>query len=135
MKKEVSNPAKKVILTLIQNETQIAFEVSVQSEKISEISGTIANNVIALYNKKMKYKNCLDLNGFTFARKFDLKLSVDSVEAGSNAVLGNSTIKFGLTITQGKVNNFVNFVQDLTTEILTGSSQLVVDYSELLQAN
>ena len=99
--------------------------------KNSVISGTLAFRIITLFQKARKYK--MNLGGFSFARKFDVKITIQGVEASGTEVNGAGSIKFGITLqgNEKSVDQFHNFINDLVLDIMLGTSQVEDTFAEL----
>ena len=124
---------KKVVIELLQGENApivLSTEISKEA-KNSEVSGTLAYRIIKLMQKARKFK--MNLGGFSFARKFDVKISIDGVNASGSETLGLSVIKFGITIQnkEKSADRFHDFINELVNDILCGDSELEGDFSEL----
>ena len=122
---------KKVIIRLIQGAAILEFSAEIETQKITEIAGTLAARIIALNVKQRKYSVKL---GFSFARKFDVEIVIDGKAANGSKDLLNGLVKFGITIQQNELsyNRFAGFVSELVEEILTGKNQLEGEFSELV---
>lgn len=119
----------KVTVNLIQEKGAIQFSKEVQSNRITEISGTISQNIIAFAHKVKRYK--MKLDNFSFARKFQVKVTIENRTIDFNEVTGCTNVLFALTINNEA--NFANFINEFVEELLTNDSQSITDLSEILQ--
>lgn len=122
---------KTVTVQLVQGNKGLSFPLEIESNRIDEIGGTIAHRIKALFLKSKKYKMNL---GFSFARKFDVKISIDGQSIDGTTSILNGAMEFGLTIQNNKesLTRFVNFIDELTTDLLTGTSNEVYTLDEVL---
>lgn len=121
--------AKHVTVTLVQKESKLVFSKEIATDTISEVSGTIAQNIIVLADRCRKYK----INtGFSFSRKFDIMVSIDGEQMNHNKLYGTETIRFGVTLNPKNISNFAYFIHDLVEGVMTKSDELITDLSELL---
>lgn len=107
-----------------------AIEMSADAN-LSEVSGTLAFRIMKLREKVAKYK--MNLGGFSFSRKFDVKISVGGTSASGTEVLGLSSIKFGITLqaNEASADRFHDFLNELVLAVLTGEDQIEGTFSEL----
>lgn len=75
--------------------------------------------------------------GFSFARKFDVKLEINGQEVdGTNTIL-NGVMKFGLTLQSSEktrdasMERFVAFITELVEEVINGTSQAEGSFDQL----
>lgn len=124
---------KTVKIELLQGENSpLVFSTPVESNKLDEISGTLAFRIITLMKKARKYKMNI---GFSFARKFDVRLTIDGVSTdGTNALL-NGLMKFSITLQDNEksMERFHGFIEELVLEVATGQSALEGTFAELLE--
>lgn len=120
---------KTIKLTLVQGDnTPLVFTRTIDTELISEVSGTIVANVLSLYAKSRKYKMNI---GFSFSRKFDVLLTIDGVETSFNKMTSQETVRFGITLSQKSVERFADFLNELVIDAMTGESELIHDLDEV----
>lgn len=126
---QIHNTMKTIKLTLIQGDnTPLVFTRTIDTENISEVSGTIVANVLSLYTKSRKYKMNI---GFSFARKFDILLTVDGVETSFNKMTSQETVRFGITLTPQSVGRFADFLNELVIDAMTLKSVMIYDLDEV----
>ena len=109
---------KKIVITLVQGEQKLIFDTFIESDKITEVSGTLAARIIALMVKSRKYKMNL---GFSFSRKFDVQISVEGLgEANGTETILNGLMQFGITLglNEGSVQRFGSFIHELVFSVL-----------------
>jgi len=63
---------KTCTITLRQNSANLIVTRTVDSDKLTEISGTLVHNINEVRLKAKKYG--IGLNGFSFNRKFEIEL-------------------------------------------------------------
>lgn len=121
---------KTIKITLVQKENELVFSTPVESQKIDEISGTLSARIIALMVKSRKFKMNL---GFSFSRKFDVKIEIDGIEASGTETILNGLVKFGIAVqtNEASMDRFAEFIGELVNEILTGKNQLEGTFDEL----
>lgn len=110
----------------------VSIETEIESENIQEVANTTAARILSLYKKAKKFKQSI---GFTFARKFDVKLVIDGYEVnGTQTILGGA-MEFSITVqnSENSVNKFVEFINELTFDCLTQSSREVIDEIDISQ--
>lgn len=122
-----------VKIELLQGDNSpLVFSTEIsESAKLSKISGTLAFRIILLFQKAKKYR--MNLGGFSFARKFDVRITVQGVCASGTEIVGKDVIKFGITLqaNENSVERFHDFIKDLVIDILTGESQMEGDFADL----
>lgn len=126
--------AKNVKIELVQqgNESKkIAVVGEVQSHKISEVGGTIANRILKLHRNATLFGQKLN---FSFSRKFDVKLTIDGKEISGTSLM-NGAVEFGLTVQnkEKSIERFCMFIESLVTDVLTGENQAVYEMDEVLE--
>lgn len=120
---------KTVKLELIQGDNNpLVFTRTIDTDVITEVSGTIVQNVLNLYAKTKKFKMNI---GFSFARKFDVKVTIDGVESSFNKVIASESVKFGITLGEKSVERFAEFIHEFVTDCMTQQSDMVVDLEEI----
>lgn len=124
---------KTVTITLKQNAANLVVTRTVDTELLSEISGTLVYNIDQIRKTCRKYKQ--SLNGFSFNRKFEIEIKVDDKVGTLNKVLSIETILFTTTLTDNSFANFAGMVNDLVIAMLTESKDLIVDFAELFEVN
>jgi len=117
-------------ITLVQGENELIFSTDIKSNKINEIAGTLSTRIIALMVKSRKYGMNL---GFSFARKFDVKIEIDGKDASGTDTILNGLVKFGITIqmNDNSMDKFNDFIGELVSDILTGRNELEGTFEEL----
>ena len=136
--KAVQTPVKAVEKTtvrieLLQNGKAVHFSTDLSDDlKIPAVAATLAHRVVSLFQKAKKFR--INLNGFSFARKFDVKIVIGGTEATGTGVILNGSMQFGLTLqdTEKSVRNFAEFIDELVTEVMTGASKVELDTIEEL---
>lgn len=127
--KAVKTPVKAVEKTtirieLVQKENVVHFDTELSDNlKIPAVTATLAHRIVSLFQKAKKFN--INLNGFSFARKFDVKIVIGGTEATGTGVILNGSMQFGLTLqdTEKSVRNFAEFLDELVTEVMTGASK------------
>lgn len=125
--------AKQVKLELVQNNNVLTFTTNIESQEATVLSGTIAYRIIDLFAKSKKFK--MNLGGFSFARKFDVKISIEGVETVSGSkTFFQETTKFGITLreTQESITNFGEFIGALVYSATTGLYELEINQADLV---
>lgn len=123
---------KTIKIELSQGEnTPIVMSEQVESNKLTEVSGTLAYRILKLRQNAKRFK--MNLGGFSFARKFDVKITIGENSASGTDTLGRSVVKFGITIQskETSADNFNDFIGMLINDILCGDSQIEGDFAEL----
>lgn len=125
---------KNVSITLIQNEAKLAFNTELSSRNFTEISGTLSGRILALMNRKKKYN--MNLGGFSFARKFDVRIEIDGQGTSGTETIANGLVQFGITIQNNEKSfeKFHGFIGELIEDILTGRNVLEGTLDEVLEA-
>lgn len=123
---------KSIKIELIQNGHIVSFSTEINDQKLSVIAGTIALRIVTMFQNIKKYK--VNLNGFSFARKFDVKLIIEGKEVSGTQAILNGTIKFGLTLQNNEksVAIFGDFIKGLVCDVLTGQSEAEIEIEDLL---
>lgn len=120
-------------IELLQGENApIVFSTEIsEGANLSEISGTLAFRIIKLMQKTRKYK--MNLGGFSFARKFDVCITIEGQSASGTEVNGLSVIQFGIALqnNEASAERFHGFISELVSEILAGDSQIEDTFAEL----
>jgi hypothetical protein len=124
---------KNAILTLKQRGASIEVKRSIDTEMTSEVAGTLVHNMRLVRDKAKKYK--IDLNGFSFNRKFEIVLTINEESATLNEILGQQSITFSTTLTDKTFENFANMVYDLTEGMLTGANDEITDFLQLFEVS
>lgn len=125
---------KNVSINLIQGENSINFNTELSSRNFTEISGTLSGRILALMVRKKKYN--MNLGGFSFARKFDVRIAIDGQSADGTNVIANGVVQFGITIQNNEKSfeKFHGFIGELVEDILTGRNILEGTLEEILDA-
>lgn len=126
---------QQVKISLIQDKGTLEFSTPLRAKKnVETIAGTLSARIVALWLKSRKYKMNL---GFSFARKFDVKLEINGQEVdGTNTIL-NGVMKFGLTLQSSEktrdasMERFVAFITELVEEVINGTSQAEGSFDQL----
>ena len=123
-----------VSINLIQGENSINFNTELSSRNFTEISGTLSGRILALMVRKKKYN--MNLGGFSFARKFDVRIAIDGQSADGTNVIANGVVQFGITIQNNEKSfeKFHGFIGELVEDILTGRNILEGTLEEILDA-
>ena len=124
---------KTIKVELIQvNDAQkrLTFTGEINSDKISEVASTIAGRIVKLYTNAKVFKQKLN---FTFARKFDLAITIDGQTLSGTDLL-NGAVKFGITVQSNEhsIIKFAKFVEHLTIDIMSGANMEVIEADEIL---
>lgn len=124
---------KNIRIDLIQKDSVLSFTVEMENEKLSVIAGTIAFRVVTMCQKVRKFK--MNLNGFSFARKFDVQLTIEGESTNGTQVIANGTVAFGLTLQdkEQSIEKFGEFIKELVCDIMTGQSKAEVELTDLLE--
>ena len=125
---------KNVSINLVQGESSINFNTELSSRNFTEISGTLSGRILALMVRKKKYN--MNLGGFSFARKFDVRIAIDGQSADGTNVIANGVVQFGITIQNNEKSfeKFHGFIGELVEDILTGRNVLEGTLEEILDA-
>jgi hypothetical protein len=125
---------KNVSINLVQGENSINFNTELSSRNFTEISGTLSGRILALMVRKKKYN--MNLGGFSFARKFDVRIAIDGQSADGTNVIANGVVQFGITIQNNEKSfeKFHGFIGELVEDILTGRNVLEGTLEEILDA-
>jgi hypothetical protein len=125
---------KNVSINLVQGENSINFNTELSSRNFTEISGTLSGRILALMVRKKKYN--MNLGGFSFARKFDVRIAIDGQSADGTSVIANGVVQFGITIQNNEKSfeKFHGFIGELVEDILTGRNVLEGTLEEMLDA-
>lgn len=99
--------------------------------KLKEVSGTLAYRLLKLRLKAKKFR--MNLGGFSFARKFDVKISIGEKFASGSESIGLSAVQFGITIQDKEESQerFHGFISELVNDILCGDSKIEGEFAEL----
>lgn len=124
---------KVIRIELIQKGHVITFTTEINDEKLSVIAGTIAFRIVTMCQKVRKFK--MNLNGFSFSRKFDVQLTIEGESANGTQTIANGSVHFGLTLQdkENSVERFGDFIKELVCDILTGTSKAEIELGELLE--
>lgn len=100
--------------------------------KLDKVSGTLAFRILKLRQKAQKFR--MNLGGFSFARKFDVKISIAGKSASGTESIGLGSIKFGITIQNNEKSamRFHSFIEELVSELLCEDSKIIDTFDELL---
>jgi hypothetical protein len=124
---------KTIKVQLVQqgNESKnLTFTGQIEANKNTEIGGTIAGRILKLHRNARIFKQKLN---FSFARKFDVKLSINGKEISGSDLL-NGVIDFGLTVQNNEksIEKFCAFIESLVTDVLTGENHAIYEMDEVL---
>ena len=122
---------KNVKIELLQGENSpLVFAENIESRKLNEVAGTLAFRILKLREKAKKYGMKL---GFSFARKFDVRITIDGVSASGTEDEFKSMVKFGITVQSNEksMEKFHSFIKDLVLSILAGEGQQEGTYKSL----
>lgn len=124
---------KTIKVQLVQQGDQaknLVFTGQIEANKITEVGGTIAQRVLKLHRNARIFKQKLN---FSFARKFNVKLTIDGEEISGNDLM-NGVIDFGLTVQNNdkSIEKFCAFIESLVTDVLTGENQAIYEMDEVL---
>lgn len=105
--------------------------VQIDSVKINEISGTIANKILSARANMKRYN--MSIKGFSFNKKFDVILSIDGCEPMNISGLfgGLFDAKITLQANAKSFERFKNIIHDMTFCALTGASSDVLEFNEV----
>jgi methionine salvage enolase-phosphatase E1 len=105
--------------------------VQIDSVKINEISGTIANRILTARANMKRYG--MKVQGFSFNKKFDIVLSIDGCEAVNISDLfgGLFDAKITLQANAKSYERFANIIHDMTFNALTSENRNIVSIGEL----
>lgn len=125
---------KNVSINLIQGEAKLVFNTELSSRNFTEISGTLSGRILSLMVRKKKYN--MNLGGFSFARKFDVRIEIDGQGASGTETIANGLVQFGITIQNNEKSfeRFHGFIGELIEDILTGRNILEGTLDEMLEA-
>jgi hypothetical protein len=125
---------KNVGITLVQGEAKLHFNTELSSRNFTEISGTLSGRILALMYRKKKYN--INLGGFSFARKFDVRIEIDGMASDGTNTIANGLVQFGITIQNNEKSfeKFHGFIGELVEDILTGRNVLEGTLDEILDA-
>lgn len=125
---------KTVSINLVQGDSCINFSTQIESIRFDEISGTLSGRILALMVRKKKYN--INLGGFSFARKFDVRIAIDGIEASGTNTITNGVVQFAITIQNNEKSfqKFHGFIHELVEDILSGRNVLEGTLDEMLEA-
>jgi len=121
---------KNIKIELLQaDKSPLTFIEAIESRRLDEISGTLAYRILALRQDAKEFNINL---GFSFARKFDVKITIDGQEQSGTEVF-KSMVKFGITVqgNEKSMEKFHKFINRLVLSILAGEGQIEGTYKEL----
>jgi hypothetical protein len=119
---------KNVTIILRQQDNEMIFSTAIESEKITTISGTLANRILKISDFSKNHK--VD-TGIKFSRKFNVEFRIENNFEQSENFLLNQL--FRTNVTTNNKDNFINFVNDVVNELLIGDFLAEVDINELLE--
>lgn len=131
----MKNEKVNVRIELIQGGKVLSFDTELSAgSKIDHVAGTIAFRIIGLFQKSKKFG--IKLGGFSFARKFDVKLVIAGNEVTGSQVILNGSMQFGLTLqdSEKSVTTFGAFIEELISDVMIGTSQMEIAIGDLLDA-
>lgn len=105
--------------------------VQINSVRIDEIAGTLANRILTARANMKRYK--MSVKGFSFNRKFDMMLKIDGCEAVNISDLFGGMISAQVTLqaNENSFKRFANIIQDMTFCAMTSAKNDVVTLGEL----
>lgn len=127
------NATKQIRIDLIQGDKVVTFTTEMsENANISTVSGTLSLRIVTLFQKVKKFGFKLD--GFSFARKFDTKITIEGAEVSGTDTILNGSMRFGITLqnSENSVERFGAFVHELVSEVMTGTGKMEIELSELL---
>lgn len=120
-------------IELLQGDNSpLVFSTEISEDaKMDVVSGTLAFRIITLFQKARKYR--MNLGGFSFARKFDVKITINDVVLSGTEVNGMSSVKCGVTLqaNEKSFDHFHGFLSDIVTAMFTGQHKLEGDFADL----
>jgi hypothetical protein len=125
---------KNVSISLIQGDANLVFNTELSTRNFTEISGTLSGRILSLMFRKKKYN--MNLGGFSFARKFDVRIEIDGQGTSGTECIANGLVQFGITIQNNEKSfeKFHGFIGELIEDILTGRNVLEGTLEEILDA-
>lgn len=126
----MENQVIKIELLQGENAPLVFMTELSKDAKLDEVSGTLAYRILKLREKVKKYRINL---GFSFARKFDVQITIDGQSANGTEVNMASTVKFGVTVQSNdkSYKDFHGFISELVEAILTGENKAEGVYNDL----
>ena len=105
--------------------------VQINSVRIDEIAGTLANRILTARANMKRYK--MSVKGFSFNRKFDMMLKIEGCEAVNISDLFGGMISAQVTLqaNENSFKRFANIIQDMTFCAMTSAKNDVVTLGEL----
>ncbi len=120
---------KNVKLTLVQENANLEFAKAIDSDKISEISGTLCHKVLKVQELREKFK--IDLGGFSFHRRFKLRIEIDGQKLDESICYVKNQLEMSITLKDTNKQNFVLFLHELVKMMMTEDANLIFDIEEI----
>lgn len=124
--------ATKLSIEFVQGANKLnVSNVQIDSIKINEISGTLANKILTARANMKRYG--MSIKGFSFNKKFDIILSIDGCEPMNVSGLfgGLFDAKITLQANEKSFERFANILHDMTFCALTSAKSDVLELSEI----
>jgi len=129
-----------VTLSFVQGANKLTLNrFEIDSQRISEIAGTLAMRIINARKNMIKYG--VKIKGFSFNRKFNILLEIngyESVTLNDLFITENNTFSYSAknqSELEFKSHKLAEIIYDLVSLSMTGANELVIDYSELKETN
>ena len=130
-----------ISLSFVQGANKLTLnQFEIDSVRISEIAGTLAKRIVNARANMIKYG--MKVKGFSFNRKFDVMLTINGCETvclnDLFAGIVDAKVSYAakneeqFNINSGRL---CEIIYDLVSLSMTGSNDLVIDYSELKEMN
>tara|TARA_R110000822_G_scaffold18852_5_gene61848 strand:+ start:3400 stop:3801 length:402 start_codon:yes stop_codon:yes gene_type:complete len=124
--------ATKLSIEFVQGANKLnVSNVQIDSVKINEISGTLANKILSARANMKRYG--MSIKGFSFNKKFDIILSIDGCEPMNVSGLfgGLFDAKITLQANANSFERFKNIIHDMTFCAMTSANSDVLELSEV----
>jgi hypothetical protein len=105
--------------------------VQIDSVKIDEIAGTLAQRILTARANMQRYK--MSVKGFSFNRKFDMILKIDGCEPVniSDLFAGIISAQVTLQANENSFKRFAHIIQDMTFCAMTSMKNDVLTIGEV----
>jgi hypothetical protein len=105
--------------------------VQIDSIKIDEIAGTLAQRILTARANMKRYG--MSIKGFSFNRKFDIVLNIEGCEAVnvSDLFAGLFDAQITLQANENSFKRFANILQDMTFCAMTSAKSDVLSIGEV----
>ncbi len=128
-------------LSFVQGANKLTLnQFEIDSVRISEIAGTLAKRIVNARANMIKYG--MKIKGFSFNRKFDIMLTINGCETVCLNDLFAGIVDAKVSYSAKNEEQFninsgrlCEIIYDLVSLSMTGSNDLVIDYSELKEMN